>query len=440
VALLGVGAVILVVTGKVEARRARGAAVTGLGERFTWRNATLGGVGALMLWAAVATGLVYRGPAGASSRGSVVRLAVLPFENRGANDDSYFVDGVADQVRGKLMGVTGFEIIARSSSNQYKGSKKSPQEIGRELGVDFLLTSTVNWAKSADGKGRVQVVPELIDVRTGAGTWQQSFDAELTDIFQVQGSIASQVAGALNVALAPKEQDVLAERPTKSLEAYDYFLKGNATAGNTPAELRTVVGFYQQAVALDPSFAEAWNRLALTLARLYYNGAPSPEVAAEAKRAVEQLNSVAPQSALALAASSWYKYLVVNDAPGAIQDGMAALRLAPNDAGMLRLACQLESILGRWSDALAHAEGATRLDPKSATTRIAQVRILLLLVAGRERPEAAPHPWSRTVRRRSGQLGRDPDAAPRPSGRSGSRSGLCRHGPGGIPEAAGAGA
>ena len=285
----------------------------------------------------------------ASTASSVVRVAVLPFENRGATDDGYFVDGMADQVRGKLMGVAGFRVIARASSEQYRGSKKSPQEIGKELGVDYLLSSTVTWAKSADGKGRVRVAPELINVKTGALTWQQSFDAELTDIFQVQGSIATEVAGALDVALAPKEQATLAARPTTSLEAYDQFLKGNAVTGGSPAEIRTSVGFYQRAVALDPGFADAWSRMARGLARLYFNGTPTPEVAAEARRAVEQLATVAPGSSLALAASSSYKYFVLNDPAGAIVDGRAALQLAPNDANILRLAAQLESIVGRWT-------------------------------------------------------------------------------------------
>src|SRR5688572_16271836 len=213
VLLLAIGAVVLVVTARTEAKRAAGGAVTGLASQLTWKNAALGGLAALGLWAVVATVLVFRGPSTGGANGGVVRLAVLPFENRGAVEDAYFVDGVTDQVRGKLMALAGFQVIARTSSDVYKGSRKTPQEIGKELGVQYLLTSTAVWIKDASGKGRVQVVPELIDIRTGAGTWTQSFDAELTDIFQVQERIATRVAGALNVALAPKEQQQLAERP-----------------------------------------------------------------------------------------------------------------------------------------------------------------------------------------------------------------------------------
>ena len=93
--------------------------------------------------------------------------------------------------------------------------------------MDYLLTSTVTWIRTAGGKGRLQVAPELINVKTGAGAWQQSFDADLTDVFQVQGTIATQVAGALGVALGTREQEQLAERPTKNLAAYDLYLKAS---------------------------------------------------------------------------------------------------------------------------------------------------------------------------------------------------------------------
>ena len=385
VALLAIGALVLVVTGKMEARRAAGVTVTGLSSQFTWKNAALGGLAALALWAVVATVLVFQGPGGGGASGGVVRLAVLPFENRGAAEDAYFVDGITDQVRGKLMSLAGFEVIARTSSDAYKGSTKTPQQIGRELGVQYLLTSTAVWIKDAAGKGRVQVTPELINVRTGAGTWTQSFDAELTDIFQVQGTIATQVAGALNVALAPKEQRELAERPTSNLAAYDLFLRGQAVPGNDPSTLRQRISLYEQAVSLDTMFVEAWSEAAIDLSLLYFNGTPTPEVAARARKAVDRLQAIAPGSSHTLSASARYKYLVGNDAAGAVADGKAALKLAPNDADVLRLASQVEQIQGDWTNALTHAEASRRVDPRSRPVRVNLFGVQLLL---RKYPEA----------------------------------------------------
>jgi TolB-like protein/tRNA A-37 threonylcarbamoyl transferase component Bud32 len=372
VLLLVIGAVVLVLTRREEKKREAGAGSReGLAGLLTWRNATLGGLGALGLWAVVATVLVFRGPGGgAGAAGGLVRLAVLPFENRGDPADTYFVDGMTDQVRGKLMSLAGFQVTARTSSDQYKASTKPPQQIGKELGVDYLLTSTVTWVKTAGagGKGRVQVVPELIAVKTGAGAWQQSFDAELTDIFQVQGNIATQVAGALNVALAPKEKQELAERPTQNLAAYDVFLKAEAVVGNDPVTLRRAAGLYDQAVALDSAFTQAWARLASRLSLLYFNGTPTPEVAARARTAIDRLKVLDPDGVLGLVASGRYKYLVANDIPGAISDTKAALRLAPNDVDVLRLATTQEQTQGRWTEALVHAEAARRLDPRSVGT------------------------------------------------------------------------
>jgi serine/threonine-protein kinase len=370
VGLLAIGALVLVTTGRVEARRTSGERVGGLPRLFTWRNATLGGIAALGLWSAVATALVFRGPGGGSTTGSVVRLAVLPFENRGAAEDTYFVDGVADQVRGKLMGLKGFQVTARASSDQYKGVKKTPQQIGSELGVDYLLTSTVTWAKVADGKGRVQVVPELIDVKTGAGTWQQSFDAELTDIFQVQGDIATKVAGALNVALAPNEKQEIAERPTKNLAAYDLFLKAKALTDNDPASLRQSVGYLEQAVALDSTFADAWTGLGVNLSLLYFNSTPDPEVGGRARQAVDRARALAPDKATTHFARYLYFTNVANDLSSAEAEVMEAMRAAPNDAAVLRMASGMEAQRGRWQESLAHAEQAMRLDPRTRRSKV----------------------------------------------------------------------
>ena len=196
--------------------------------------------------------------------GSAKRLAVLPFENLGGAGDEYFADGVTDEVRGKLTSLPGLQVTARSSSTQYKKSSKSPQEIGRELGVDWLLTGTVRWEKGAGGN-HVRVSPELIQVSTGSTKWQQPFDAALTDVFQVQADMAGQVAQALDLALGSPQRAALAERPTSNAAAYDAFLKGEAesqSVGNADSwrsDRRSTL--YERAVALDSGFVQAWAQL-----------------------------------------------------------------------------------------------------------------------------------------------------------------------------------
>jgi serine/threonine-protein kinase len=384
IGLLAIGAVVLFITGKMEARRRAGAMTSGLASLFTWKNATLGGVMALGTWAIVVTGLVLSGPGGGGT-GGAVRLAVLPFENRGTAEDAYFVDGIADQVRGKLTGLGGFQVTARSSTDQYRQSTKSPQQIGKELGVDYLLGATVVWAKSGDGKGRVQVSPELIDVRTGASKWQQSFDANVTDVFQVQGSIATQVAGALGVALGGKEQQQLAERPTDNLPAYDLYLKGQALTGNDPATRRQAAGFYEQAVALDSSFTQAWAGLSSALSQLYFNGTPDPQVGSRSRLAAERAIALEPKGAAGHWAMARHYLMVVKSPALANEQMVQALQATPNDPVLLATAAATERALGQWDQALQHLQLARRLDPRSA--RVAG-ELLRTVSALRRYPEA----------------------------------------------------
>ena len=194
------------------------------------------------------------------------RLAVLPFENLGSADDDYFADGITDEVRGKLAALPGLQVTARSSAVQYrKGMSKTPAQIGQELGVEYLLTGTVRWQRTQAGGRRVRVSPELIRVADSSARWQQPFDTELNDVFQVQADIASRVAQALDVALGTGAQEQLAQRPTRNVAAYDAFLRGEqlsqSMAVSDPNLLRKAIALYEQAATLDPEFVEAWAQL-----------------------------------------------------------------------------------------------------------------------------------------------------------------------------------
>jgi TolB-like protein/tRNA A-37 threonylcarbamoyl transferase component Bud32/tetratricopeptide (TPR) repeat protein len=380
VGLLAAGWPVLQLTRTVEARRRAGREIRGLRRLLTWQTAIAGGVLALLVWAAVATALVVRVHTGTVA---AKRLAVLPFDNRGAPADGYFVDGIADQVRGKLAALAGVEVTARSSSDQYRQTTESPQAIGRELGVDYLLTATVSWAPAARGGRRVQVVPELINARTGDVSWQQTFDADVTDVFRVQGTIATDVAGALGIALAGAEHRQLERRPTDNVAAYDLYLRGAVLSGNDPATLRQAAGFFEQAVALDSSFAEAWAALSSTLITLYFNSAPDPAVSARARDAAQRALALDPDGAAGHRAMGQYDLNVLK-APAQAEEQLAlALRAAPKDPPTLRAAAGLESSLGRWDAAVAHLELAQRLDP-----RVPPGSLLRTLIRLRRYPEA----------------------------------------------------
>jgi TolB-like protein/tetratricopeptide (TPR) repeat protein len=321
---------------------------------------------------AVAGVLLLRRPhRGMGVAGGAKRVAVLPFENLGTPEADYFADGIADAVRGKLTSVPGLEVIARASSTPYKKTTKTPQEIARELGAYYLLTATVRWQKSGGGN-RVQVSPELVEIReSGAPAlkWQQPFDAAITDVFQVQSDIATKVAQALGGALGAGEEKRLYERPTQNLAAYDVFLKGeeasNSMAANDPPSLRKALGFYEQAVALDPGFAQAWARVSMANSSLYLNSTPTPAFAERARQTGKKAVALAPNRPEGYTALGNYQRIVTLDFNRALEQYEKGLRVAPGDASLLRGTALAEEGLGRWDAAVEHFRQAERVDPRS---------------------------------------------------------------------------
>jgi serine/threonine-protein kinase len=186
------------------------------------------------------------------------RVAVLPFENLGEPDQAYFADGITDEIRSKLATVAGLQVTARTSSAQYAHTTKPAREIGRELGVDYLLTGTVRWDQEGS-RSRVRVSPELVQAASGASRWQQSFDAPLTDVFHVQANVAERVARELGVALAGGQRRHMEERATGDLGAYDFYLRGRYAWHQRPTtSLDQARQLLEQAIALDPDFALAY--------------------------------------------------------------------------------------------------------------------------------------------------------------------------------------
>jgi len=325
----------------------------------------------LVLGVAIGLGLLFGwSRLRSNERPSGLRLvAVLPFQNMGDSADAYFADGITDAVRGKLTSMTGLQVTASSSSSEYRHTTKTPQQIARELGVDYLLIGKVRWAKAADGTSRVQVSPELIKAASASSAWQESFDANLTDVFRVQTDIASRVAAALNVALSDSTQRRIVERPTTNLAAYDAFLRGDALSGNLsvldPTTLRKAAELYEQATALDPNFALAWSRLARTYGLMYTNGVPSQETGELTRRAAERALALSPdRSDGHLALGDYYSEVLV-DFRRAADEYAEGLRRSPSDVDLLNAAAINLQSLGQWDSALVSLSRAVTLDPRS---------------------------------------------------------------------------
>ena len=145
-------------------------------------------------------------------------MAVLPFEVVGDTANAYFASGITDEIRSKLSQLPSLRLIASASSNQYLHTAKPQEQIGRELGVHYLLTGRVKWEQSPNGVRRVRVSPELVEVGQGSAPetrWQQSYDTTLADVFEVQSAVATRVADKLGVVLSPARDGCKLESRTR---------------------------------------------------------------------------------------------------------------------------------------------------------------------------------------------------------------------------------
>jgi TolB-like protein len=324
---------------------------------------------------------------------SPTRLAVLPFENMGRPEDDYFADGITDEVRGKLAALPGLQVIASTSSNQYKKTAKNARQVGQELGAQYLLVGKVRWEKAAGGQSRVRVSPELVQVATASTKWQEPFEAALTDVFLVQADIAGRVAKALGVALGASDRERLAARPTADQAAYDVYLRGNEAANGFDhvliVELRQAIGFYQRAVALDSTFALAWAQLSRSHSFAYYNGTLDPEHARGAQDAAERALALAPGLAEAHLALGDYYNFVRKDWTRALEEYDAGRKLAPNNADLLKGMALVARSQGRFEQSQALLRQAQTLDPRSIPTARRLAWILIYLRRYAEALEAA---------------------------------------------------
>lgn len=353
-------------------------------------------------WRIVAAGVVIASAAAVgayawfertASTAHPLMLAVLPFENVGDGAVGYFTDGITDEIRGDLSRLPGLQVIARGSSVLYGHGNKPPEQIARELGVSYLLTGQVRWAKQADGAMIASVEPELIRAMAGRAPtvyWQQRFDVDPTNALEVQGDIASNVASVLHVVAGATERQALLERPTNNAAAYDAYLQGEAaTQGLTttdPPAMWRGIGYYTKAATADSTFLFAWTRLSRSYARLYANSTPTPANADAAQRALEHAEALAPDRLETQIALSDYVSLVEHDERRAYAILSALLQRYPDNVQLIGGVSVDERRLGRWDDALAHAQRAAKLDPLSP---VANRQLASTLLRMRRFPDAA---------------------------------------------------
>jgi len=294
-------------------------------------------------------------------------IAVLPFDNVGDSTVGYFADGITDEVRGKLAALNGLKVIASGSSGQYRRTTKSPEAIARELGAQYLLVGRVLWGREGKAR-RARVEPELVSIPASgaaATAWQQTFDTDLRDVFQVQADIATQVAEQLQITLGAAEHRSLETRPTTNLAAYRAYRRAQEIqkAGGSALVEHEAAAAYREAVARDSTFALAWAQLSLAGAGRYQNQA-SPELADSIDRESARAIALAPDLPESRLARGSYYQFVRHDLARGLTEYTAGLVRAPYSPALLRQAAQAERALGQWDAAIQHMQQAHQLDPR----------------------------------------------------------------------------
>lgn len=297
------------------------------------------------------------------------RIVVLPMQNLGPADHEYFAAGITEEITSRLAAVSALHVISRTTALGYDRQDKTVQEIGAELGVDFILEGSVRWGLDVEGKTRVRVTPQLIQVADDSQIWSERYDEVIDDIFAVQSSIAEKVIQQLDIALLEPERQALASAPTDHLDAYQLYLEGRGIASRgapTRENWERAVALLEEAVVIDPNFALAWVELAEAHAQAYHLILDaSEERVQKARFAIDRAMAIDPDLPAAHRALGYFYYWCHNDHEAALAEFAKAAEALPNDSQLREGIAYIRRRQGRFEEAAREFAEALRLDPQS---------------------------------------------------------------------------
>jgi TolB-like protein/Flp pilus assembly protein TadD len=300
-------------------------------------------------------------------------IAVLPFESLSENkSDTYFADGVQDEILSDLAKVSQLKVISRTSVMTYRpGSNRDLRSIAEALSVANVVEGTVRR-----NNNRVRITTELIDARTDETLWSESYDRDLTDIFAIQSEIAQTVASKLSAQLSPKERKDIEERPTNNLEAYDLYLQAkqlisreNSILVLPTAEEETFskgIKLLEEAVKKDHDFALGYCLIAKAHDFIYGDQLDhTPERRTLGDEAVNKALRLRPDLSEVHLAAALHLYTCYRDLERARVQIDIAARDQKNDPDLLELTAMIDRRQGRWKESTSGLEKAVALDPRS---------------------------------------------------------------------------
>src|ERR671910_106940 len=289
-------------------------------------------------------------------------VAVLPFENMSTDpENEYFSDGITDDIIAQLSKISALKVISRTSSMQYKKTTKKIAAIAEELGVGAVLEGSVRRAGQ-----RVRIVAHLVDPRSEKHLWGDTFDRNLSDIFEEQSEVAQQITGALSVALSPEEKSRVEKKATGDAEAYNLYLLGRFQANKwSEADVLKAIDYYQLAVAKDPGYAVAYAGLAdaYELPSIGFSSKPPAEYLAQAKSMALKALQMDDHLAEAHTSLAYARWLGDLDWQGAGREFKRAREVMSSYVMAHEWYAEYLAAVGRHDEALLEAKRAQQLDP-----------------------------------------------------------------------------
>jgi adenylate cyclase len=289
-------------------------------------------------------------------------IAVLPFENMsGDPEQQYFADGITDDIITALSRISMLFVIARASSFAYRGKAIDIRQIGRELGVRYVLEGSVRKAGQ-----RLRITGQLVEAETGAHLWADRFDSVLEDVFDLQDRVTMGVAGAMEPSITQAEIRRANRKPTENLQAYDWLARavGEHQLDSCDA-LDRAMQMARRAIELDPRYAQAYACLAawLMLRRIYAWTEDEAAETAEAVRLAHLAVQLAPNDSLVLTFAAVALGILDRDLANAIPWLDRAIALDPNSAFAFGMGAVVRNMAGDYATAADHADRAMRLSP-----------------------------------------------------------------------------
>ena len=294
-------------------------------------------------------------------------IAVLPFENLSDDkENEYFAAGVHNDILSNLAKVADLKVISRTSVQQFKSGTRNLREIGLALGVAHILEGTARRAGN-----RIRVNAQLIDARSDAQLWGETFDREITDLFALQSELAQRISQELRANLSAREKTNLQTHPTRDILAYELFLRARelfhwAGSGYSYDKGADALRLIDEAIKRDPQFALAYGLASRLHSELFWFGydksASRLEKAKAAADAALELQSELGEAHLAKAFYYYYGFRQYDVAQKHVTD---AIRAIPNDADVLNTAGAIARRVGRWNEAASSLEQARDRDPRN---------------------------------------------------------------------------